>query len=383
MKQNNAVRKISFGELVIGDIAKANLQRVIDSNWASEGPMVHQFEDKWSSKFDYKHSMAMSSGTDACINACMALYDFGAQRGDEIICPALTFVATANAILTAGFLPVFVDIDRNTLNINPKLIEQYITKKTCAIMAVHIMGKPCDMDPIMDLAEKHNLFVFGDSCEAHGAKYRGEYVGKIEHVAMFSFYAAHIVVCGEGGMCSTDHDDFADVLKSTRTHGRKPGDQYFNFMRVGLNSRMNDLEASIGLEGLHYFDQTMSKRRSNKVVLTEQIMDLSDQIWFHHEEDYEEISPHAFPIVFKADNKDKCSSLYKHLESKGIQCKTLFGSLPTQHEAFRFMGHKLGDFPEAEYVGRNGLHFGLHQYLTADDMLFISDAIHDGFHKLF
>lgn len=369
--------RVTFGELRIGDIAKKNLQQVIDTNWASGGPLVEQFEKNWNSKFGYTDSVSMSSGTDADINACLALYDRGAKRDDEVICPALTFVATVNAILLAGFMPKFADIDRNTLNIDPQRIEDAITDKTRAIMVTHTMGKPCDMDSIMSIAKDHDLFVIEDACEAHGAKYKGEYVGKFGHVVTFSYYVAHIVVCGEGGMCSTQHPDVADILRSTKSHGRKPGTTYFDFIRIGMNSKMNDLEAAIGLEGIDHFDSTIENRVKNRTYLMKLLEGLQDDLWLPNLGTEEFVSPHAFPIVFRKDDPSRCSKFYSHLEENGIQCKTLFGSLPTQHSAFKFLGYQLGDFPEAEFVGNNGVHFGIHQYLTEEDMAYVSNKIYD------
>lgn len=374
--------RIKFGELRIGDVAKENFNKIFETNWASGGPLVEEFEQKWSQKFGYKHSISMSSGTDADINCCLALYDFGAKRGDEIICPALTFVATANSIIMAGFTPVFVDIQTETLNINETLIERAITDKTRAIMVTHTMGRPCEMDKIMNFAKKYQLYVFEDACEGHGAKYKGEYTGKIGHAATFSFYTAHIVVAGEGGMVSTDHDDLAYVMRSTKSHGRKPGTIFFDFLRLGVNSKMNDLEAALGLEGLHNFDDTISKRVKNRALLMTLLSDLSDKLILpdlSREDIF--VSPHAFPLVMQKDDAAKTKQFYDYLETNSIQVKTLFSCLPTQHKAFEYMKLPLGSFPAAEYVGRNGLHFGIHQYLSEEDIHYISKVIHTFFEQ--
>jgi len=370
--------RISFGDLVIGDIAKKNFQKVFEKNWASEGDNVREFEAKFGTKFGYKHSIATSSGTDADIVACAALYDFGAERGDEIIVPALAFVAAANSILAAGFTPKFVDVGLETLNIDPSKIEAAITKKTRAIMVVHTMGKPCDMDPILKIAKKHNLMVIEDACEAHGATYNGRLVGKIGDMGAFSFYTAHQIVCGEGGMVTTEDDKIASIVRSVKSHGRPAGSLYFDFQRIGFNSKMNDLEAALGLEGIETFDAFFSKRKSNLYKLLDMTKDLSEYCYFLKEESYEKVSPHAFPLVLK-DKKYDRDRLYKYLESKSIQCKTLFGSLPTQHNAFKFLNYHFGDFPASEYIGEAGLHFGMHQYLNDDDLQYVSDALHEYF----
>lgn len=373
--------RINFGDLIIGDTAKKYFQRVFDKNWASEGDNVKEFEDKFAKKFGYEHAVATSSGTDADINCCTSLYDFGANREDEIITPALSFVATANSILAAGFIPKFVDIEMETLNIDPSKIEDVITDKTRAIMVVHTMGKPCEMDSILKIAKSYNLKVIEDACEAHGAKYKDRNVGTIGDMGAFSFYTAHQIVCGEGGMAVTDDDKLAGVIRSIKSHGRPPGSIYFDFQRIGFNSKMNDLEAALGLEGLEKFDEHFNKRKNNLYKLLELTKDLSEYCYFINEEKYEKISPHAFPLVLK-DEKYNRDKLYQYLESKGIQCKTLFGCLPTQHNVFKFLKYKYGQFPVAEYVGRNGLHFGMHQYLTDDDMLFIDSTLKEYFRSI-
>jgi len=220
--------RIMFGDLKIGDIAKQYIQRALNENWVSEGANVKEFEGKFASKFGYKHAIATSSGTDADIVSCASLYEFGADRGDEVIVPALTFVASANSILAAGFTPKFVDIEVETLNIDPNKIEEAITNKTRAIMAVHLMGKPCEMDSIMEIAKAHNLKVIEDACEAHGATYKGRVVGSIGDMGTFSFYAAHLIVAGEGGMVVTNNDEIANVVRSVKSHGRPFGSIYLN-----------------------------------------------------------------------------------------------------------------------------------------------------------
>jgi len=366
--------RIKFGDLFIGDIAKDRIKKALDKNWVTQGINVKEFEKKFAKQFGYKHAIATSTGTDACIASLASLYEFGAKRGDEVIIPATTFVATANAVLAAGFTPRFVDIELETLNINPNKIEENITDKTVALMPVHLMGKPCEMDTILRIAKKHNLRVIEDCCEAHGAKYKGKYIGAIGDMGAFSFYVAHLVVCGEGGMVVTNDNKIADSIRSIRTHGRPKESIYFDFQRFGLNLRMNDLTAAIGIEGISIFDETFNKRKDNMYKLLDLMKDLEEYMYFIKEEDHEVICPHAFPLILK-DKKYNCEKLYKYLGSKSIQCKTLFGSLPTMHKAFEFMGYKPGDFPVAEYVGETGLHFGIHQYLTDDDLNYISKTL--------
>lgn len=369
----NAYR-VTFGHIEVGELGRRYLEQALSRNWVSEGTNVQLFEARFAGRFGYRHAIATSSGTDAGIGAVATLLDLGAQRGDEVITPALAFTATANCVLAAGLVPKFVDVELETLNINPSLIEAAITPRTRAIQVVHTMGKPCKMGEILDIARRHELVVIEDCCEAHGATLGGKVVGSFGDLSLFSFYAAHLICSAEGGMIVTGKQELADLCRSLRSHGRRGGQLYFHFDRVGFNSKMNDLEAAIGLEGLELFDQNFQIRRRHRQRLLDLLARLEERIILYRDGPLEVISPHAFPLVLR-DERRSVDGLYDHLEGRGIQCKTLFGSLPTQHRAFVFLGYKAGDFPAAERIGRTGLHFGLHQYLTDADIDFIAESL--------
>ncbi len=370
--------RIYFGDLRVGELGRKFLEEALERNWVSEGPNVRQFEIGFARRVGAPHAVATSSGTDAGIVAMSALLERGLKRGDEVLTPALAFAASANCILAAGLLPRFVDVELETLNINPALIEGAITPKTRAIQAVHTMGKPCRMGPILEIAERRRLAVIEDCCEAHGAALNGKGVGSFGAMGIFSFYAAHLIVSGEGGMIVTGDPELAALCRSIRSHGRRGGEPAFHFDRVGFNSKMNDLEAAIGLEGLERFDEVFAVRRRHLTRLQELLSGLKEQILLYRDGPGEIVSPHAFPIVLR-DPEESVQGLTEHLEGKGIQCKTLFGSLPTQHRAFRFLGCRPGDFPVAERVGRTGLHFGIHQYLTEDDIDYAAQSVQSYF----
>lgn len=366
--------RVSFGHIEIGPTGRKYLEEALARNWISEGPNVHRFEREFAQKFGYRHAIATSSGTDAGIVAFAAVLDRGAARADEVITPALAFTATANCILAAGLVPRFVDVELETLNIDPDRIEAAITPRTRAIQVVHTMGRPCRMEPILDIARRHRLLVIEDACEAHGATHKQRVVGSFGTLGLFSFYAAHLICSGEGGMIVTGDDELAAVCRSARSHGRRNAELYFDFERIGFNSRMNDLEAAIGLEGLAMFDTIFATRRRHLGRLRTLLEPLADELLITGDGPDDVVCPHAMPIVLR-DERTSIDRLYQHLEEHGIQCKTLFGSLPTQHRAFAFLGHRRGDFPVAERIGRTGLHFGVHQYLTEDDVAFVADTI--------
>ena len=366
--------RVTFGHIEIGDLARSFIRQALDRDWVSEGANVREFESAFGKRFGYLDSVATSSGTDAGMVAMATLYDRGAERGDEVITPALAFVATANVILAAGLTPKFVDVELETLNIDPAQIEAAISPKTRAIQVVHTMGKPCDMEAILAIAKRHSLPVIEDCCEAHGATLGKQVVGSFGTMGLFSFYAAHIICSGEGGMISTNDPKVADLCRSIRSHGRREGQLYFHFDRIGFNSKMNDLEAAIGLEGLQNFDDTFETRRGHLIRLQQLLSTLEDDLILYRDGPGEVTCPHAFPIVMR-DADVSVEPLYDHLEKNGIQCKTLFGSLPTQHRAFEFLGHCEGEFPVAERIGRTGLHFGVHQYLSEKDISYVVETL--------
>lgn len=388
--------KIPFGTISITDKSKKIIKEILESNRLSSGKYVREFEKRFANLVGSKQAVAVSSGTDAIALALSVLYDFGAKRGDEIILPALSFVATGNAVLQAGFTPVFVDIDRETLNINPSNIEKVITQKTRAILAVHLMGKPAEMDSINKIAKKHKLFVIEDAAEAHGASYKGRNAGTLADMAAFSLYIAHIITTAEGGIVTSDNADFAEILRSLRSHGRAckcescvlntasaycakrfeyETDIRFVFERIGFSSKMNEIEAAIGLGNLEIYDDILNKRRKNLYYLMGKFKKFSPYLKTIEKEPYEEIGPHAFPIIVQEKAGFTRDQLVAYLEKKGIDTRTLFSAMPTQCPGFGFLGYKKGDFPNAEYVGINGIHIGVHQDLGISDCNYILDAI--------
>lgn len=179
-------------------------------------------------------------------------------------------------------------------------------------------------------------------------------------------------------MISASDPELALLCRSIRSHGRRGGQLYFHFDRIGYNSKMNDLEAAVGLEGLSHFDRTFSLRREYLKRLWDLLAPLEDRVILYRDGPGEVTGPHAFPMVLRNPN-DSIEGLYQTLEENGIQCKTLFGALPVQHRAFRFLGYREGSFPVAERIGRTGLHFGVHQYLTEEDIDYAAERVRSYF----
>src|SRR5271154_2815420 len=364
--------KVPFGTVSITAKAKKLIDEAIERRWLTKGKYVREFEEKFAALFGVKYGIAVSSGTDADAIACAVLYDFGAERGDEIIVPALTFVATGNAVLQAGFTPVFVDVERETLNIDPKKIEEVITPKTRAIMPVHLMGKPAAMDEIVSIARKHKLYVIEDAAEAHGAEYRGKKIGTIGDMACFSLYAAHIVTTIEGGMLITNNEPMAEIARSLRNHGI---DGKFQFKRIGFSAKMNEIEAAVGLGNIEIFHDILEKRRANVRHLIKAFAKFQKYFWFLQEEAGEVLGPHAFSIILKPGLNFTKDEFVTYLEAQGVDSRNLFYSIPTQTESYQFMGHQLGDFPQSEYCSDHGTHIGCHQGVGKVEMDYVSQVV--------
>lgn len=390
--------KIPFGTISITKESKKLINDILDSGRVSSGKYVRKFEEEFAKLVGTKEAVAVSSGTDADTLALAVLHDFGANRGDEIILPALSFVATGNAVLHAGFKPVFVDIEKETLSINTQEIEKIITEKTRAILPVHLMGKPADIDAINKIAKKHNLYVIEDAAEAHGAVYKGKNVGTLGDMAAFSTYLAHSISTIEGGVITTDNSDFAEILRSLRTHGRackckvctlnirggycfkrfqQGEDIRFLFERIGYSAKMNELEAAIGLGNLNIHSEILEKRRKNLLNLMKKFEKFKPYLTTTREEKEERIGPHAFSIIIQEKAPFNRRQLADYLEKNDIETRHLFSSMPTQCKGFSFLGYKLGDFPNAEYIGRNGLHIGVHQDLNEEHMDYFIEKIEE------
>jgi dTDP-4-amino-4,6-dideoxygalactose transaminase len=357
--------KVPFGTVSITKEARTLINSVIDSGWVTKGKCVKEFEEKFAALFGVKYGVAVSSGTDADALACAVLYDFGAKRGDEIIVPALTFVATGNAVFQAGFKPVFVDVKRETLNIDPDLIERAITPKTRAIMPVHLMGKPADMKKIRAIAKKHKLFIIEDAAEAHGAEYHGEKIGALGDMACFSLYAAHIITTIEGGIVITNNEKMAQALRSLRNHGIEGK---FTFQRIGFSAKMNELEASVGLGNVKIFHKILEKRRRNVLYLIKAFKRFQKYFITLQEDEGEKLGPHAFSIIVRKGAGFSKDEFVSYIEANGVDSRNLFYSIPTQCPSYAFLGHKLGDFPEAEYCSDHGTHIGCHQDLEISQL---------------
>lgn len=386
--------KIPFGDIDARTLkfANKNIADVLDSSHLTEGALTAKFERRFASHFGWKHAVATSSGTTAGEVIWAAVRELrgdldhlgGASAPMEVITPACAFVSTASCILASGATPLFVDIDES-LNMDWELTDEKLSGSH-SVQFVATMGSLCNLDVIAKLVHSSyegnlsGLYLVGDLCEAHGAKLHGKLPNQYLDAAIYSLYPAHLVVGVEGGVICTDDDKIAELCRSVKSHGRPAGSNYFSFQRVGFNAKWSDLHAAVALASLEGFEERYEKRRWVRGRLIEALSKFEEEIFLYRDAEGEEISPHAFPVVMRDENRS-AEGLYQHLEAHGIECKTLFGSLPTQHDAFRFMGYKFGDFPVAERIGRTGLHFGCGDFMGEEHVAFIASRFEEFFSK--
>jgi len=252
--------KIPVAEPFLGGNELNYVTECIKSNWiSSSGEFVKKFEKGFADYCGVDHGISTSNGTTALHLALVAL---GVEKGDEVIIPNLTFISTANVVAYCGAKVILVDVEKETWNIDPIKIEEKITPQTKAIIPVHLYGHSCDMDSIMEIAKKHNLFVIEDCAEAHGAEYKGKKVGSFGDVGCFSFYGNKIITTGEGGMCVTNNEKLAERMNFLKNHGSSKEKRYWH-PELGFNYRMTNIQAAIGLAQLEQIDKFIEIKRNN------------------------------------------------------------------------------------------------------------------------
>lgn len=338
----------------------------IESGWISSiGEYVKKFEQGFSKYCGVKHGIAVANGTVALHLALEAL---GIKTGDEVIVPALTFVATANAVKYTGAKPVFVDSEPRTWNIDPEKIEEKITKKTKAIIPVHLYGHPCDMDRINETAEKHGLKVIEDAAEAHGAEYKKKKVGSLSDISCFSFYGNKILTTGEGGICLTNDEKTAEKIEQLKDHGMSKERRYYH-PQMGYNYRLTNIQAALGLAQLERIEQTIEAKRRNAKIYNSLLKDVKG-ITLPVEESWAKNVYWMYSILVEKDYRLKRDELMAKLKQEGIDTRPFF--IPLHKMPYLSGGEKL---PIAEGLGEKGINLPSSVKLTKEQIEKITSII--------
>ncbi len=342
---------------------RAAFTRVFENSWYIDGLEDKAFEEAFAKYCKADYCVGCGNGLDALMLSLKAL---GVGKGDEVIVPSNTFIATALAVTYVGATPIFVEPDINTFNINPSLIEEKITPKTKAIMPVHLYGQACDMDPIMALAEKYNLFVIEDCAQAHGATYKGKNIGTFGDAAGFSFYPGkNLGALGDAGATITNNKELAEKLRALGNYG---SDYKYHHIYQGTNSRLDELQAAFLSAKIPFMDKMNKNRREiaqkylegikNSAVILPYVMPECEHVW------------HVFAI--RSDQRDE---LANYLEEKGIGVNKHYPIPMHMQECYKELGIKQGELPIAEEISATQLSLPLYYGMTDEEINYVIDCI--------
>jgi perosamine synthetase len=322
------------------------------SGWiSSAGKYLDEFETGWAAYCGMKHGVAVSNGTTALEIAAELL---NLQAGDEVIMPTFTIISCAQAIVRCGGVPVLVDSDARTWQMDVTQIEDKLTSRTRAIMAVHIYGHPNDMDPLLAIAARHGLMVIEDAAEAHGAEYKGHKCGGLGDISAFSFYANKLITTGEGGMVLTQRDDLAERARSLRNLCFQKGRRFVHD-ELGHNFRLTNLQAALGVAQLRRFDQIVERKRAIAHAYTERLKDVPG-IELPVEESWARNVYWVYGMVLDESSGLNADEMSRRLREKGVETRPFFLGMheqPVFHKQGLFLNER---YPVAERLARQGLY---------------------------
>ena len=340
-------------------------ERVYKRSWYIEGEEDEKFENAFAKYCNSKYCVGVGNGLDALMLALKAL---GIKENDEVIVPSNTYIATALAVTYVGARPVFVEPNINTFNIEPTKIEKAITNKTKAIMPVHLYGQPCDMDPIMDIAKRHNLYVIEDCAQAHGATYKGKVVGSFGDAAGFSFYPGkNLGALGDAGATVTNNKELSDKIRALGNYG---SDYKYHHIYQGNNSRLDEIQAAFLTAKLAHLPRMNEERRrianmylegiNNPEVILPYVPEYAVPVW------------HIFGI--RCNRRDE---LEKFLNDAGIGTNKHYPIPMHLQECYKDLGFKEGDFPIAEEISATELSIPMYYGMTDEEVKYVIDKVNE------
>lgn len=361
---------VPVNESVISDEAKGNVAEAIASGWlSSAGPFVKQFEENFASYFGVKHAVTVTNG-GASLH--VALLTLGIGQGDEVIVPAFTMAAPWFAVMYTGATPVFVDCETETWNIDPKKIEAKITPRTKAIIPVHIYGHASEMDSILDIAKKHNLYVIEDAAEAHGGEYKKKLCGTMGDFGCFSFYANKIISTGEGGMLITNNDSWADKARQLKTYNFRKAKRFIHD-EIGYNYRLGNLQAAVGCGELKNLPKYIELKQRMAKTYEKGLADIPG---LHLPMTKPGVKNVYWMYAVLVDEKKfgmNKDTLRTKLKENGISTRDFFYPPEDQPVLKRIIGQE--KFPNAAFAAQNGLYLPSGLAITKKQIDYVSKAI--------
>lgn len=353
---------------------KKYVLNALETNWiSSAGEYIEKFEKGFAEYCGAKYAVSCSNGLAALHLACAAL---NLKRGDEVIVPTFTMAASINAIIFTGATPVLVDTDKETYCIDVNKIEEKITKRTKAIMPVHIYGHPCDMDPIIKIAKKYNLYIIEDAAESHGAEYNGKKTGIFGEIGCFSFYANKILTTGEGGMCITDSKELAEKMKRLRNHAFDV--PRFVHKEVGFNYRLTNIQAAIGFAQVEKAEMLVEARR-NVGLRYNKLLKETKGLILPAEKSYAKNVYWMYGLVLSEETKISKEDVMNQLKDRGIETRSFFIPMhrqPVYHnKTVDNAPDCTGHYPVAEKISERGFYLPSSSDLTDKEIEFICSTL--------
>ena len=373
---------IPYGKQYIDEEDIRAVVEVLKSDYITTGPKIAELEDKITEYTGAKYAVALSNGTAALHAACFAA---GIGQGDEVITSPMTFAASANCILYMGAKPVFADIDPKTYNIDPKEIESKITGRTKAIIPVHFTGQPCDMDEIMQIAEKYGLTVIEDGAHALGAIYKNKRVGTLGSMTTFSFHPVKHITTGEGGAVTTNDKTLYDKLLMFRTHGitrdiekmeNNEGPWFYEQEFLGFNYRMTDIQAALGVSQMNKLEAFLEKRK-RYAALYNRLLDGIEGVTIPYQAEYSNSAWHLYIIKLNTDRlKLGRREIFEELRKRYIGVNVHY--IPVYyHPYYRKLGYEKGLCPVAEALYEEIITLPLYPTMEIADIHYIVDNLMD------
>ncbi len=350
----------------------ASVVEVLRSPNLSLGPRLVEFEQALAQYLGRKRAVAVNSGTGGLF---LSLLSLGIGEGEEVITTPFSFVASATSIMMTGAKPIFVDIDPNTLNMDPQRIERAVTSRTRAILPVEVFGNPTHLDRIAEVARRHSLPIVEDSCEALGSALHGKKAGTFGTLSVFGFYPNKQITTGEGGAIVTDDDALADLCVSLRNQGRSAADQWLLHERLGYNFRLSDINCALGLAQLSRIDEIKAKR-SQVVSWYQEMLADEERLILPTTPEGGDISWFVFVVQlaesFTGEQRDR---VLEQMRRQGIQVSNYFPPIHIQPFIAARYGHGAGDFPVCEQVAARTVALPFHTQLTTDDVALVCGAL--------
>ena len=388
-------KKIALHEPTFGPDEIFGFTKQMITTKVTMGQKVRKFENEFCRKFGFKNGVTSNSGSSANLLMIAALCSKWRKRylkpGDEVIVPALTWSTSIFPLTQYGLVPVLVDSDIETLNMNIESIENSITSKTKAILVVHIYGNPCNMDAIEKICKKNNLILIEDACESMGAYYKNKPVGSFGLLSSFSFYFSHHITCMEGGITLTKSFDLAESMRIIRSHGwirnlEKPQliknkykkiDEKFLFVDEGYNLRLTEPQAVMGSIQLKKLDKFLNIRKRNAEYLLNLLNEFSDTFIFQQSRPSDKHSWFGFAFTLRKNQNFSREQICKFLNKKGIETRVIVaGNLAIQPALKNFKFKKISSLKNSSYIMNNSFSIGMHQGLNKKSMHYIKDCIY-------